>query len=223
VDELLSEKEQLEQMRTWWSEYGRYVIAGVVIAVGSLVGVNQYNNRTHDAQVAASELYETLAEHVSNGDLAEAESVADELASEFAKTTYVAQSKLAMARLYMDKNQDEDAADALRELLELRGNDELKHIGRLRLARILLYQDKAEDVVALLEQQEASAFAALNSELLGDAYLALGQVEEAGAAYRKALADPAEVPTIDRAIVQMKLSDLPAAVSVHGAEVGVTE
>jgi predicted negative regulator of RcsB-dependent stress response len=223
VDELLSEKEQLEQMRAWWSEYGRYVIAGVVIAVGLLVGVNQYNNRQHTAQVAASELYEALAEHVSNGDLAKAESVADELASEFAKTTYVAQSKLAMARLYMDKNQDEDAADALRELLELRGNDELKHIGRLRLARILLYQDKAEDVVALLEQQDASAFGALNSELLGDAYLALGQVEEAGAAYRKALADPAEVPTIDRAVVQMKLSDLPAAVSVPSAEVGVTE
>jgi len=209
VDELLSEKEQLEQMRAWWTEYGRYVIAGIVIAVGLLVGFNQYKGNKLEAQLAASELYETLAEHVSNGDLDDAEAVADDLAIDFANTTYAAQSKLAMARLFMDKNRDQDAADVLRELLALQGNDELKQVGRLRLARILLYQDKAQDVVDLLGDQDSVAFAALTSETLGDAYVSLGRIEDAGNAYRKALSDPSPVPTIDRALVQMKLADLP--------------
>jgi predicted negative regulator of RcsB-dependent stress response len=223
VDDLLSEKEQLEQMRAWWSEYGRYVIAGVVIAIVSLVGINRYNSSKLETQVAASGLYETLAEYVSTGDLDKAESVADDLANDYADTTYAAQSKLAMARLYMDKNRDEDAADVLRELLELSGNEELKHVGRLRLARILLYQDKPQDVLDLLAQQDAAAFNALNAELMGDAYLALGRVAEAGDAYRRALADSSQVPTIDRALVQMKLADLPVAVSELGEEAGAAE
>jgi predicted negative regulator of RcsB-dependent stress response len=223
VDDLLSEKEQLEQMRAWWSEYGRYVIAGVVIAIVSLVGINRYNSSKLETQVAASGLYETLAEYVSTGDLDKAESVADDLANDYADTTYAAQSKLAMARLYMDKNRDEDAADVLRELLELSGNEELKHVGRLRLARILLYQDKPQDVLDLLAQQDAAAFNALNAELMGDAYLELGRVAEAGDAYRRALADSSQVPTIDRALVQMKLADLPVAVSELGEEAGAAE
>lgn len=223
MDDLLSEKEQLEQMSAWWSEYGRYVIAGVVIAIVSLVGINRYNSSKLETQVAASGLYETLAEHVSTGDLDKAESVADDLANDYANTTYAAQSKLAMARLYMDKNRDEDAADVLRELLELSGNEELKHVGRLRLARILLYQDKPQDVLDLLAQQDAAAFNALNAELMGDAYLALDRIAEAGDAYRRALADPSQVPTTDRALVQMKLADLPVAVSELGEEAGAAE
>ena len=38
MDDLQSEKEQIEEMKAWWAEYGRYVIAGVVIAVGLLLG-----------------------------------------------------------------------------------------------------------------------------------------------------------------------------------------
>lgn len=209
MDDLLSEKEQLEQMRAWWSEYGRYVIAGIVIAVGLLIGFNRYQASKLEAHVAASELYESLAEHVTEGDLDDAEAVADELANNYANTTYAAQSKLAMARLYMDKNRDQDAADALNELQVLRGNEEIKHIGRLRLARILLYQGKAEEVVDLLARQDSQAFAALTSELLGDAYVALGRIEDAGDAYREALSDASPAPTIDRNLVQMKLADLP--------------
>lgn len=209
MDDLLSEKEQIEQMRAWWSEYGRYVIAGVVIAVGLLFGFNQYNQAKRDAQLEASALYEQLAEHISDGDAQAAEAVAAELAGEYANTTYAAQSKLAMARLYMDRNRDQDAADSLRELLALRDNDELEMIARLRLARILLYQDKPEEVIDLLDGQDTPAFSALYNEVLGDAYTALGRIDEAGAAYRAALAEQGQAPTIDRALVQMKLNDLP--------------
>ena len=219
MDELLSEKEQLEQMRAWWAEYGLYVIAGVVVAVGGMVGWNVYQGNKLESQVAASVLYESLAVHVEDGDLEEAEAVADSLVTDYANTTYAAQSKLAMARLYMDKNRDQDAADVLNELLAMSGNDELKHVGRLRLARILLYQDKAQEVVDLLSDSTIAAFASLNSELLGDAYAALGDVEAAGDAYREALADPSPVPTINRGLVQMKLADLPAAADPAIAEV----
>jgi predicted negative regulator of RcsB-dependent stress response len=209
VDDLQSEKEQLEEMRAWWTEYGRYVIAGVVIAVGLLFGFNQYQSSKLAAQVEASVLYESLTVHVSDGDLDNAESVADDLASNYANTAYAAQSNLAMAKLYMDKNRDQDAADVLNELLHMRGNKALKQVGRLRLARILLYQDKPQEVVDLLADQDDAAFAGLFAEMRGDAFAALGQITTAGDEYRTALADTSQ--TINRGIVQMKLLDLPDA------------
>ncbi len=224
MDDLQSEKEQLEEMRAWWSEYGRVVIAGIVIAVGGLIGYDQYTDNQLASQVAASELFETLVGHVVDGDLDDAESVADDLANDYADTSYAAQSRLAMARLYMDKNRDQDAADVLNELLAMSADEGLKNIGRLRLARVLLYQDKPQDVADLLEGTNVDAFAGLTDELLGDAYTALGRYDDAGNAYRRALADPSPNPTIDRALVQMKLVDLPETVVAESvAEDGESE
>ena len=224
MDDLQSEKEQIEEMKAWWSEYGRYVIAGVVIAVGLLFGFNQYKSSKFEAQVEASVLFEDLANHIVDGDLEDAQSVADELASNYANTAYAAQSKLAMAKLYMDLSRDQDAADVLGELTEMRGNGALKHIGRVRLSRILLYQDKPQDVLDLLQDQDNEAFAGLYAELRGDAHAALGQIVEAGDAYRLALADTTQ--TVNRGLVQMKLVDLPepeAVSEVPGISLDVAE
>jgi len=218
VDDLQSEKEQIEEMRAWWSEYGRVVIAGVVIAVAGLIGFNHYNSSKIAEQVAASELFEALALQVTAGDLDGAKAVANDLVSNYATTAYTAQSQLAMARLYMDQNRDQDAADALNKLLVMQDNEELKNIGRLRLAHVLLYQDKPQEVVDLLAAADVAAFAGLYNELLGDAYAALGDNESAGDAYRRAMADPSPNSAIDRALVQMKLVDLPEAIVAEDGE-----
>jgi len=112
-----------------------------------------------------------------------------------------------MARLYMDKNRDLDAVGALQELLAMSGNKELQHVGRLRLARVYLYQDKTQEVLDLLADRESPAFLALNAEVRGDALAALGRIGEARVAYRAALGNSSQ--SIDRQLVQMKLADLP--------------
>jgi predicted negative regulator of RcsB-dependent stress response len=223
VDDLLSEKEQIEQMRAWWAEYGNYVIGGVIAGALVLFGINYYQSSKLNTQLEASALFETLAEHVSNGDLDDAESVAAELETGYANTVYAAQSRLAMARLYMDKNRDQDAADELDELLAMSGADEVKDIARLRLARIHLYQDRAQEVVDLLEGQDNAAFLGRYSEVLGDAYAALGRVADAEAAYQTALNDEMSSQTVDRALIQWKILDLPKAEQPAAAEPAVEE
>ncbi len=209
MDDLLSEKEQIEQIRTWWSEYGGYVIGGLGLGIAILVGYNYYQNSKLEAQLAGSAMYETLTSHVVSGNLEEAEVVADTLGAEYAGTSYAAQAKLAMARLYMDRNRDQDAADVLQELLDSDASAALKHVARTRLARILLYQDDPEAVVALLEGEVSEAFAATWNELLGDAYTALGRIDDAEAAYQRVLLDPMAQATVNQQLVQWKVLDLP--------------
>lgn len=209
MDDLLSEKEQIEQIRSWWSQYGGYVIGGLGIGIAILVGMNYYQTSRLNAQLEASTLYETLTSHVVEGRLEAAEGVAADIGATFASTPYAAQARLAMARLYMDKNRDQDAADVLRELLAGDGEEELKHVARARLARILLYQGKPEEVVTLLDGQNVAAFAPTYNELLGDAYQALGRIEDAEAAYQQVLMDPLSRSTVDQQLVQWKTLDLP--------------
>ncbi|MCP4942010.1 MAG: tetratricopeptide repeat protein, partial [Planctomycetaceae bacterium] len=209
MDDLLSEKEQIEQFRSWWSEYGYYVIGGIVIGAGTLFGINHFQAQKLQAQLDASTAYEALIEHVVEGDLDEAEKLANDIATEYSETTYVGQTGLAMARLYMDKNRDQDAADALLAIVNGDSGGEIKHVARLRLARIYLYQDKAQEVVDLLAAEESEAFAAAYGEVLGDAYTALGRIAEAQDAYQKVLMDPLSQGTVDQQLVQWKALDLP--------------
>lgn len=209
MDDLLSEKEQIDQFRAWWSEYGAYVIGGIVIGAGMLFGINYYQSAKLQAQLDASAAYEALIVQVVDGDLDEAEATANEIETLYTETSYVGQAGLAMARLYMDKNRDQDAADSLKSVVDGNANDELKLVARLRLARIYLYQDKAQEVVDLLSGSSDEAFASAYGEVLGDAYTALGRIAEAQDAYQKVLMDPASQNTIDQQLVQWKALDLP--------------
>lgn len=205
----LSEKEQIEVIRSWWRENGRYVISGIVIGAGLLFGWNYWNDQQRAAEVGASSLYETLLAEVSDSDVTAAEAAAQRLFEEFDSTTYALQARLAMSRLYMDTGRDEDAADELRQLLASGREPEMEMVARLRLAKILLYQGKPDEVVPLLEGYRDTAFAARYSEALGDAYLAQERIEDAAEAYTAALADSPNAPTVDRTLIQMKLYDLP--------------
>jgi predicted negative regulator of RcsB-dependent stress response len=209
VDDLLSEKEQIDQIRSWWSEYGAYVIGGVLVTIAGIIGFNHMQSTKLEGELAASAAYETLVLHVANGKLEDAESVAGEIAASHADTAYAPQAGLAMARLYMDKNRDQDAADALLAVVSGDVDNELRHIARLRLGRIYLYQGKSQEVVDLLESEGNASFAAAYGEVLGDAYAALGQVAKAQAAYLAVLGDPLVQGTVDQQLVQWKSLDLP--------------
>jgi len=211
VDDLLSEKEQIEQIRSWWSEYGGYVIGSLGLGIAILAGWNYYQGSKLDAQLEGSALYESLANHVVSGSLEAAEEVVDQLATDYAATSYAAQAQLAMARMYMDKNRDADAADALSGVIDSIADEEVKLVARARLARVLLYQGKPQEVVDLLEGQSSEAFAAIYNELLGDAYHELGRIEDAQIAYQNVMLDPLVQSTVDQRLVQWKALDLPEA------------
>ena len=209
MDELLSEKEQIEVIRDWWKENGTFVIAGIVLGVGGIFGFNQWRSGQAELQLEASVLFEELAEEVAENRVEPAETLATEIYTDYAGTIYADQARLAMARLYMDQGRDQDAADALRGMLETDANPEMQLVARLRLAKILLYQGRPEEVLALLEGHTDSGFAARYNEALGDAHFELGEYAEAETAYLAAVNDPSAQRTVDSALLQMKINDLP--------------
>ena len=213
-----SEKEQLDAMRAWWSENGNYVIGGIVVGIVVIFSINQWRTTTADREVAASTLYEDVMFGAGSGDLDATIASAEQLFADHNDTEYAAQARFALARIYMDNARDQDAADALATLIDTSGDKEITLVARLRLAKILLYQGKAEEVIGLIGDQPDGAFSARYNEVLGDAYVELGRIEEAQAAYIAALTDNPQAPTLDLALVQLKINDLPEQSAVPGED-----
>ena len=207
----LSEKEQLQEIKAWWAENGRFVIAGVVLGIAAIGGWNQWRSSVETSRIEASNLYEDVMGAVGDGNTEAAESAANALYADYERTVYPNQARLAMARLYMDMGRDQDAADTLRDLLVADGRSEIELVGRLRLAKILLYQNKAADVIDLLKDhvEDSSGFSARYNEVLGDAYAAEGNYAQAEEAYQAALAESRNLRTIDNNLIRLKLNDLP--------------
>ena len=205
----LSEKEQLDELRVWWQENRFLVIGGIALGIAIIAGFRLWTSSQSEQSLAASTRYEALIAEVADNKLEPARVIADELFSDYSATIYADQARLAMARLYMDSGRDADAAEVLRPLAVGSGDEPMQLVARLRLARILLYQDKPQEVLELLDASTDSAFAARYNEVIGDAHFALGNFDEAAAAYTAVLADVRGQQTIDAAFVQMKLSDLP--------------
>jgi len=222
VDDL-SEKEQIERIRGWWNENGNYVIVGVVVGVGLLFGINYWRNQTLNTQLGASSQFEALANEVAENRLEPAQEIAAGIYADYPDTIYAAQTRLAMARLYMDQGRDQEASDELRALLATGGDSEMQLVARLRLARILLYQGKAEEVLALLDGHMDNAFAPRFREVLGDAYFELGRFDEARDAYQAAVTDERANQLIDTALVNMKINDLPEAGSTAASPEPATD
>ena len=206
----LSEKEQLELMRSWWAENGRYVIGGLALGIAILYGWNSWRDSIANEELAASDVYEEVMTGVGDGDAELAETSAAILFGEHGDSVYAAQGRLAMARMYMDMGRDQDAAEVLQALVDAGTNTEIGMIARLRLAQILLYQDKPEDVIVLLEPHRDNAFAPRYNELLGDAYTATGAYDEALTAYTEAQSVGRVPAVVDTELIQLKINDLPA-------------
>ena len=215
MDEFLSEKEQIQYIRDWWRDNRMYIFIFGFVVIGSVAGTNTWKASVINEQIAASSLYESLAVEISENNLESGELIAEEIYSEYSESIYADQARLAMAYFYMSQSRDEDAAEELRGLIESSENNEMILIANMRLAKILLYQSKYQEVLDLLEGNLGHAFETKYSELIGDAYLGLEDYENAEFAYMNALKDTGSPQVIDAALLQMKINDLPQQNTVN--------
>ena len=209
MDEFLSEKEQIQYIREWWQENRSYILTALIIVIGGITGNNAWKSSIIEKQLSASSLYESLAVEISENNLEAGEMIADQISEDYSDTVYYEKAKLAMAYFYMSQSRDEDAANSLRSILSKSSDSELSLIAEMRLAKIMLYQKKYQEVIDMLKGNTGHAFETKYSELLGDAYFGLEEFDKAEFAYMAALQNTNQAQIIDASLIQMKINDLP--------------
>jgi len=207
VDELLSEKEQIEQIKQWWRENGWFLIGGAAVSALAYFGWNQYSAYRENLSEQAGGIYLQLQVAVED-DADNVDALLAQLRDEYGSTPYADQGSLLAARHYLIRDSARSAAE-LRQVMQGSDDAELAMVARTRLARVEAYRENYDEALAVLDVDEPGQFAARIAEIRGDVHAAQGQVDAARTAYIEALTS-AGSDALDRNYVQMKLNDLRA-------------
>ena len=209
AEEYLTDDEQLEAVKHWFTEYAPWLVGGVLVGAALFFGYRYYQTYNSDRDLKAAAQFSAMSTALQVNDRAKSRKIADELIKDYASSPYADQAQLTLARLDVDEGQLDKAAAPLTQVMNTSKDTELRQIARLRLARILTDQGKSDDAIKLLPEPIPAAFAARYYEVRGDAYLAKKDTARAVAEYQKALG-AADASGINSSLLELKLQDLGA-------------
>lgn len=183
IDARYSEDEQAERLKEWWKKNGTSIVAGVVIGVGAIAGVNYWRDYTRTQAENASQQFAQMLSVTGE----EVASTGSELMRDYADTPYAGLAALYLAKEHYASGEVEESAGMLRWALENSSEPSIQHPARLRLARILIEQDKLDEAAKLAAVENPEGFASEYFELQGDIAMARGEAQAARTAYEDAL------------------------------------
>ena len=199
---------QVEQLKRWWSENWQALFAGLALGLGGIFGWQAWQNHQQQFAARASQMYEDLKKAADASKNEEVQALGQKLIQEYSSTPYAAQASLRIAQLEVEQNKLDDAARHLAWVVEHSGDEGLRHVARVREARVLWQQKKPDDALKLLDIKQADGFESVYQELRGDIKLSQGDRAAAADAYRKALAASVDAPAGSSSGLQQKLEDL---------------
>lgn len=183
----LEEQEQLAELKAWWKQYGN-LVTGIAIAASLGVLAWQGWNWYERKQAAeASGIYSVLQRAALERDMQKTKTAAGELVDKYGRTAYAALGALTAAKVSFDTGDAKTAKAQLAWVAE-NGKDELRDLGRLRLAAVLLDEKAYEEALKTLSAGFGKGFEARVAELRGDVLAAQGKKADAAAAYKQSLA-----------------------------------
>ena len=112
-----------------------------------------------------------------------------------------------LGKLYVEDNNHEAAQKHLQWVIDNSSQNELKHLARLRMARLLLSENKVEQALQMIDSVEQGKFTASYEELKGDILLQQGNTEAARTAYQLALSETKGAAN-NNTFLQMKIDNL---------------
>ncbi|MDD5176506.1 MAG: tetratricopeptide repeat protein [Sterolibacterium sp.] len=213
----LEEQEQLDEIKTWWKQYGNLVTAVVVVVAVGMVGWQGWNWWQRDQSTQAAAVYAVVERAAGEHDAKKAREATGELIDKFSGTAYASLAALLSAKMQVTSGDLKTAKLQLGWAADNARDSEVRDLARLRLAAVLLDEKAYDEALKQLAGEPALAFFPRYSELKGDIFAAQGKQADAKTAYQAALNKLDEIQKtagIDqhrgqyRDLVQVKLESL---------------
>jgi predicted negative regulator of RcsB-dependent stress response len=185
----LQEQEQIDQLKSFWNQYGSLITWTVTLALAGFAAWNGWQWWQRDQASKAAAIYDELDRIAATGDVERSTRVFSDLRERYPRTLQAQQAALLAAKVQAEKGQADAALVTLGWLADNAGEDELRVIARLRAAGLLLDQKKFDEALKQLDaaqQGKPREFDALIADRRGDVLAAQGKRAEAVAAYQVA-------------------------------------
>ncbi|HLA34113.1 MAG TPA: tetratricopeptide repeat protein [Rhodocyclaceae bacterium] len=183
----LEEQEQLDEIKTWWTQYGNLVTGLVTAAAIAVAAWQGWNAWQRHQSAGASAIFASLQQAAGQKDAKRSRELAGELIDKYSGTAYAGMGALLAARIQIDSDDAKNARVQLAWAADNAVDPGLRDLARLRLATVLLDEKDYDEAARRLAAEPAAPFALRFAELRGDVLAAQGKTAEARAAYDVAL------------------------------------
>ncbi|MBI4937010.1 MAG: tetratricopeptide repeat protein [Nitrosomonadales bacterium] len=203
----LEEQEQVETLKAWWKENGKWVLLALVLVLGSVAATQGWKSYQSNQAAAASTLFTDLTKQIESGDPKRINDAAAAVVSNYSSSAYASRAYLLAAQVNIQIGDLALAKTQLQWVTKNAREDGLKNVARLNLAGVLLDEKSYAEALDLIEAPHPDSFDGLYADLKGDVLSAQGKKEEARAAYQKAL-EKTDAKNNYVSLIRMKLDAL---------------
>lgn len=203
-----TDDEQIDKLREFWTQYGKTIIAGIILGLAALVAWTGWQNWQAKKQTSAAIAFHQIEQLSAANQPEQAMEAARKLAASDQGSVYATLALMIGAHEAMSQNDQAKAAIYLQDVMEHAKQPSLAALAQLRLARVQWAQNKPEQALATLKvKTPPKAYESMFTELTGDIQASQQHWAVARAAYEQVLSTPGAENTM----VRIKLDNLPAA------------
>lgn len=199
-----SEEQQVEAIKRFWHEYGKAIVAGVVIGLAALYGFRYYQAEQRNNAEQASTAYNQLLQQREAGNSEDWLTQAQNYVANAKGDNYAVLTALVTAKEAVTAKNYDVASQQLNWVLANAKESVLLAVTQLRLAKLQQEQGNYDAALTTLSSAVPESFASLQAELKGDILVLAEKLPEAKAAYQKALATAGQ----NQQLLQIKLDEL---------------
>ncbi len=215
----LTDEEQLQVLKNWWKENGASLVMALLLGLTVYFGFQWWQNYQQQQAEQASVIYADileLTEAPQNGHSSLSEEqkstvnfLVEQLQNDYQNSLYAVNASFYAAKIAVE-NDDLDSAEQSLQWVIDHAEASMKPLAELRLARVLLAQEKYDDALSLLKKDETGSYISLNSEIKGDIFAAKEEWDSARSAYKEAINTLGDTSSYRARLLPIKLANLPA-------------
>ena len=187
MDYVENSHETTERIKRLWKKYGNLVITLILLVMLAILGLQAWHKHKAKISIQASTLYENLLVNLEAQKNTQVQGLGNQLMSNYASSPYAKLAALLLAKQALINKQLLVAVTNLKWVISHAKSPEIKSIAQIRLARVLLVEQKKQQALAMVQQVTVKNMLPIANVVKGDIYLALQQDAKAKIAYQQAL------------------------------------
>ncbi|MEK7772244.1 MAG: tetratricopeptide repeat protein [Pseudomonadota bacterium] len=201
------DQDSIDGIKTWWDKFGTaitVVLTALLVTIGGTQAWKYYQQQ--QAQQAA-DLYVLLQQVQLSNDPARINDAAHLLTEGFPSSGYAPRAAFVAAEADVQAGNNKRAIQNLQWIIDNAKETAMHDLARLRIAGILLDEEKYDEALRLMSTPHDATFAGLYLDRKGDILAASKKIAEARLSYQAAI-DKLSKNNNYYNIVQMKLDAL---------------
>lgn len=206
----LQEQEQIAEIKAWWAQWGKWLIALAIALPVAYVGQYGWKAYQKSQADAAATAYAGVEKAFQAKDAAKTRAEAEAMTKAQSGHALTSRAMLLAAKLAHDAKDLDKSRTALEWVVANAKEDGVADVARLRLAAVQLDQKQFDAALKTLDKPKGAAFDGLFADARGDVLAIKGDAKGARQAYEQALAQ-LEKDAPARDLIEIKLSSLEAA------------